>query len=347
MTQRHIKAAYAKLDPAHVFDGLFVPTKGKPRGRLLVKPRMFGGIEIGFQGFEQLGCDDQNILLAVTAQLGINGLVIDGTTAGPVAQELRAGLEIKKDNGAAVATKRTSLRSLLLDAGYANDSGDLLRNARESLNRLRATQIRQINRKTGWDQVCNLVSVAFNVESGEIHVAANPRITGAVFHGQHVKISLFERNELESEVAKLLHCWLCSSVRPGRALGAGNGVKIDTLAPHIWGQEGWEGASAKVKSTRRGRLREALDEIRDKTRSLHDGYGWEIEQTQELALVSRPKNIPVVERMTGCKTPSELHDFIEADNERLMQELMQDEWQQECEEMEKRMLQAINEGRGS
>ena len=34
MTQQRIKPAYAKFDPAHVFDGLFVPTKGKKRGRL-------------------------------------------------------------------------------------------------------------------------------------------------------------------------------------------------------------------------------------------------------------------------------------------------------------------------
>ena len=51
---RAIKPAYAKLDPAHVFDGLFVPTGGKKRGKLLVEPRRFGDLEIGFQGFDQL-----------------------------------------------------------------------------------------------------------------------------------------------------------------------------------------------------------------------------------------------------------------------------------------------------
>ena len=46
MTQQRIKPAYAKFDPAHVFDGLFVPTKGKKRGRLYVPPRRFGDSEI-------------------------------------------------------------------------------------------------------------------------------------------------------------------------------------------------------------------------------------------------------------------------------------------------------------
>ncbi|MCY5962584.1 replication protein C, IncQ-type, partial [Salmonella enterica subsp. enterica serovar 1,4,[5],12:i:-] len=93
-----------------------------------------------------------------------------------------------------------------------------LARAKKSLNRLRATQIREIDRETGWDRACNLISLSFNHKSGEIYVAANPRLTCAVFHGQHVRVSLFERNALETEVAKLLHCWLCSNIRLGRAL---------------------------------------------------------------------------------------------------------------------------------
>ena len=60
------------------------PTKGKKRGRLFVEPRRFGDLEIGFQGFEQLGADDQSILLALSAQLGIDGLMIDDDPPGPI-----------------------------------------------------------------------------------------------------------------------------------------------------------------------------------------------------------------------------------------------------------------------
>ena len=308
MTQQRIKPAYAKFDPAHVFDGLFVPTKGKKRGRLLVEPRRFGKLEIGFQGFEQLGADDQSILLALSAQLGIDGLMIDAAPPGPISKQLRLDLRFNQDDGAPLATKRTSLRSLLIDAGYNSDTST--EKAKESLNRLRATQIREVDRETGWDRVCNLISVSFNHKTGEIHVAANPRLTGAVFRGQHVKVSLFERNELESEAAKLLHCWLCSNIRLGRSLGNGNGAHLDTLAPHVWGKTAWEEASKKVRSQRRVQLRVALDEIADRTRGLQGGMGWAIDQTSSgLVLVSRPKELPFLEGEHDMR-PSEYHDLM-------------------------------------
>lgn len=296
MTWRHIKPAYARFDPAHVFDGLFVPTKGKRRGRLLVEPRRFGNMEIGFQGFEQLGADDQSILLALSAQLGTDGLIIEAEPPGAIARQLRLDLRFNKDDGEPLASRRTSLRSLLIDAGYNPDTST--EKAKESLNRLRATQIREINRESGWDRVCNLISVNFNHKTEEIHVAVNPRLTASIFHGQHVKVSLFERNTLESEVAKILHCWLCSNIRLGHSIGNGNGAHIDTLAPHVWGQVAWDSASAKVKSTRRAQLRDALNEIADRTRNLQVGMGWVIDQTSNgLVLVSRPKEIPIVEQV--------------------------------------------------
>lgn len=306
MTQPRIRPAYARFDPAHVFDGLFVPTKGKKRGRLLVEPRRFGKLEIGFQGFDQLGADDQSILLALTAQLGIDGLVIDAAPAGPVSRQLRFALDFRQDDGAPLASKRTSLRSLLIDSGYKDpESGAALARAKASLNRLRATQIREIDRETGWDRACNLISVSFNHKTGEIYVAASPRLTGAVFRGQHVKVSLFERNELESEVAKLLHCWFCSNIRLGRALGNGNGAHLDTLAPHVWGRAAWESFAAPDRSKKRGQLRAALDEIADRTRGLQDGMGWAIDQTTSgLVLVSRPRKLPFLEGQRAMR-PSE------------------------------------------
>lgn len=302
MTQQHIKPAYAKVDPAHLFDGLFVPTNGKKRGRLLVEPRDFGDARIGFQGFEQLGADDQSILLALTAQLGIDGLTIDATPPGRIAQDLRLMLEFKDgdgnplDRGEPLASKKTTLRSLLIDAGYGDvDGGKALKTARDALNRLRNAQIRERS-KRGWDRTCNLISASFNDLTGEIYVAANPRLTSAVFNGQHVKVSLFERGELESEVAKLLHAWMCSNIRLGQSLGNGNGAKLDTLGPHVWGQAVWEGFAASDRSKKRGLLRDALAEIADRTRNLHDGYGWAIDQTGSgLVIVSRPKEMPFVE----------------------------------------------------
>lgn len=292
----HIKPAFCRFDPAHLFDGLFVPTKGRKRGRLYVEPREFNGMQVSFQGFEQLGADDQSLLLAISAQLGIDGLLIDDE-AGPIARQLKLDLQLtgytNGANGATPATKKTTLYSLLVDAGYKDPNS--AKDAHRALNRLANAQVREINKKTGWDRRCNLISTNFNRMTGETYIAANPRLAGALFSGQHVKISLYERNALESEAAKLLHCWLCSNVRLGASLGNGNGVKLDTLLPHIYGP-GHEAASAKVKSVRRGNLRDALDEIRDQTAELHNGYGWQLDQTSSgLVMVSRPKDIPLVE----------------------------------------------------
>jgi len=306
VSKQHIKPAYAKIDPAHLFDGVFVPTSGKPRGRLFVEMRQFKHLKVGFQGFEQLGADDQSILLALTAQLGIDGLVIDDPK-GPVTQQLRSSLDFKNDDGAPIASKRTTLRSLLIDAGHNPDTST--EKAKDSLNRLSNVQIREINENTGWDRRCNLVSVSFNHKTGEIYAAANPRLAGAIFRQQHVKISLFERNELKSEVAKIIHCWCCSNIRLGTALGNGNGAHLDTLAPHVWGKE-WENYSTQSKSNKRRVFRDALEEIYYSTKDINNGYGWEIDQTSSgLVMISRPKNLPHLEGIQNLR-PSEFHAIM-------------------------------------
>lgn len=316
----HTKPAYARIDPAHVFDGLFVPTGGKARGKLIVPARRFGEIEIGFQGFEQLGADDQSILLAIAAQIGVNGDVIFAKPQGPVMEQLRMALEIRTDDGATVGSKHTSLRSLLIDAGYKDpESGAALKRAKSCLNRLRSAQVREINHATGWDRVSNLISTQFNHRTRDVYVAANPRLTGAVFTGQHVKISLYERNALKTEAAKILHCWLCSNIRLGRALGNGQGAHLDTLAPHVWGRAAWEGFAASDKSKKRSQLRGALDEIAERTRTHFDGYGWHIDRTSsDLVMISRPKEIPINEDLFGTpggqdEAQLELMHFISPD----------------------------------
>ncbi|WP_312283850.1 replication protein C, IncQ-type [Candidatus Igneacidithiobacillus taiwanensis] len=311
MTQRHIKPAYAKIDAAHVLDGLFVPTSGKKREKLFVPLRKFGNCKIGFQGFDQLGAFDQSILLAVSAQLGIDGLRIEAKPKGPISQQLRKDIykpNKAEDDGSDLRTKKTSLRSLLLDAGSKDiEGGHALQLVKDSLNRLSNAQIREIG-SDGWDRRCNLLSVSFNEKTGEVFVAANPRLSQAVFRGQHVKVSLFERNLLNSQAAKILHCWLSSNIRLGKTLGNGNGAQLDTLLPHVWGIESMEKASAKVKSTRRSQLRDALNEIESATKRL--GIPWVVDQTSNgLVSVSRPKELCIEDR--NFDTPHELEELYE------------------------------------
>ena len=299
-----IKSSYAKVDPVHLFDGLFVPTNGINRKqRLYVPPRKFGDSEISFQGFELLGSDDQSVLLAITAQLGTGGLLI-GSQPNKIASDLRSKLSLTYDEATPIATKKVSLRSLSIDAGY--DPQRSTSTITASLNRLRNAQIREID-PTGADRTSNIISAEFNRKTKETYIAANPRITNAVFSGQHIRVSLFERNVLDTEVAKLLHCWLSSNIRLGNSLGRdGGGAMIDTLAPHVWGVN-QEEQSAKVRCRRRGLLRDALDEIADKTMKLQGGYGWVIDQTKPgLVFVGRPKELPTLEHQHELM-PSDVH----------------------------------------
>ena len=309
MTQKIVETAYAKLDAAHFMDGLFVPTRGKKRERLFVAPKIINNIEVSFQGFEQLGDDDQSILYALSGQLGLNGLFINKEPPAENGAQLRLALEFNEDDGGRVAVKSTTLRSLLIDAGYPpNKSTNFVK---DCLNRLANSQIREFDLDSGWDRRCNLISVIFNRKTNAILVAANPRLTYAIFatkNQHHIRLSLFERSALDSSVAKILHAWLCSCIHPGQSIGFGNGIHIDKLGPHIWGGE-WEKSSISAKSRKRNLIREALDEILEKTRHLHSegdrtkiDAGWAIEQkTNGVVFISRPLKMPV-----WGLTPSEM-----------------------------------------
>jgi hypothetical protein len=305
VTKLRSSPAYARFDTAHVFDGLFVPTNGKKRARLDVPARKFGQYTISFKGYEQTGADDQSVLLAVTAQLGIDGMSIGEDPQGDISKKLRESMSIKGDSNSSLASMETSIRSILIDAGYKDtESGAAFKRVKESLDRLRMSHIVEVDMTTKWNRDARLLAAHFNEETGKTYLAVNPRLTSAIFSGQHIKISLFERNALESEVAKILHCWLCSHVRLGSSLGKNNGASLDTLAPHVWGPS-HEEESKKVKGNRRGRLKEALQEIQQATKYLHKDQGWNIEITASgIAYVTRPKKLPIMEQ--SGKLPSML-----------------------------------------
>jgi hypothetical protein len=292
VTKLRTSGYYAKFDAAHLFDGLFVPTNGKKRTNLYVEPRKFGDIEVTMLGYQQPGAEDQSIFLAACSQLGIDGMLIKDPK-GEISTRLKADLKIQGDDTYPVASHKTSLRSLLKDAGYKDcEGGANLKRAKDILIRLNNVQIREYNRVTGWDRAAQLLSAYINRKTEEVYIAVNPRLTEALLVGQHVKISLLERNQLTSEVAKILHCWLCSYIRLGKSLGNGEGAFLDTLAPHVWGPK-HDGESKQVKSRRRSLLKEGLLEIADATRELHNGYGWAIDITSTgIALVSRPQKLP-------------------------------------------------------
>lgn len=299
MTMRRIESAYARFDYAHLFDGVFVPTNGTKRGRLFVPPRQFDNVEVSFYGYEQLGADDQSVFLAVAAQIGIGGGVAKSET--PTGDELRRKIFSETvDDGSRVAAVRTSLRAIAIDAGYHHSGGQDLKRVWNCLTRLNAAICREFGAHEQGrriDRKCALVASKVDIDTKEVVIAVNPRLTRSIYgEQQHIKVSLIERNTLESEVAKILHAWLCAVVRPGGTLGRGDGVMIDTLLPHIWGAQCAQ-ASAPVLSNRRAHVRDALVEIAQRTK-------WRIDLSRHIAFIARPKTIPRPESIIAEMPPA-------------------------------------------
>ena len=295
MLQQHTSPSSTRFEPAHLFDGLFVPCKGKGRGRLMVAPREFGQFKVSFQGFEQLGADDQSIFLATFAQLSMGKTVIEAEPPGEISKQLRHAMGFNQDDGSPLASSELHLSSVLKTAGYSDSrSGSALKRARVILNRLRGAQIREVNQETGWDRACNLIAVEFSHRSDRFYIAVNPRLTEVLFKPQYINISLVERNALKTEVAKLLHCWLSSHIRLGKSQLNRNGIHVDSLGPHIWGRRQWMESSASTLSKRRSQLILALKEISDCNRNIEGAHNWTIAMDGKgIVKISRPCKMPL------------------------------------------------------
>ncbi|SER88582.1 replication protein C, IncQ-type [Giesbergeria anulus] len=293
MTRSQV-SKFAKLDPAHVLDGLFVPTAHKGQALYDVCGQFDGG-EISFKGV-QLSVAHQSVLLSIAARTGrqpsAEGVVIAGTAndllaqvAEPAeqltdeqlelarqAQQIARTGEAKKHDFSLV---KTSAYSLLVDAGMKTGASDYHK-LRELLHEM-ATVVMYRNIK-GTGGTSQLLS--FQHQKDKLVVSLNWRLADAIFGGQNIHVSLTERHLLsESPVAKILHTWLSAYIRPGQSLMAGHGAEVDTLIRHVWGNRP---ASESTLKQRRRRIREALGAI-------NALRGWTTSVEGSHAFISRPK----------------------------------------------------------
>ncbi|MCP3713128.1 hypothetical protein M3I54_40680 [Paraburkholderia sp. CNPSo 3274] len=282
---------YAKLDPAHVLDGLFVPTSKKGEALYDVCGKVNGG-EISFKGV-QLSSAHQSVLLAIAARTGrqgakANGLIVAGTENDLLAQQLFLLEPTGKAKEQEFSQVECAAYALLRDAGMDTGSADY-RRLRELLHEM-ATVVMYRGVK-GAGGTSRLLSYQHHVD--HFIVSLNWRMADAIFGGQNIQVSLHERLALsESPVAKILHTWLSAYIRPGSHLMAGRGADIDSLVSHVWGKRP---CSDAVNRQRRGRIRDALDSV-GKLR------GWAVRLDGPRVYVSRPR---LMERASD-PTPGEL-----------------------------------------
>lgn len=230
---------YAKYDPAHVSDGLFVPTKGRKQGnipRLDVQRDWAGGI-IRFLGPYALTVEHQSILLAACARANRCGSLTVYSGPGyqlglpnvlpPTVVDLNGKNHAE---GQDIATVDVTMSQLLMDAGLAK-GGWQVKDLKTRIIELGAVTVyRQIGRNMGHAPLMGWSGI----EGGALRLYLNWRLANAVLGGgQYVLISLDERRMMQDEVGKLLHCWVSSFVRRGQVLR----VTKTNLLQHIWGND--------------------------------------------------------------------------------------------------------------
>lgn len=293
---------YAKIDPAFFTDGLFVPKANKNKA-ISIEREWDNGI-VRFRGV-QLGVAHQSVLLALCARVGRNGeIVVKGTKRDlhgmqidlhDLEMDLLKCFDDAKNSPTAVV--EASAYSILVDAGM-HDSGtsyDRLIQYLVDMQTLVVYRQMKSSKKGGGSNLLN-----FSHEGDRFRISVNWRLANAILGESHyVQISLFERNQLSDPVAKILHAWLSSNIRLGQSLGFGNGVLLDSLICHVWGDDD---VSQETIRQRRRRLIKALNDINGVNNwvCLNQGKKWLITRPIDLGndWLGSPGELKEAERMS-------------------------------------------------
>lgn len=264
-------ASYAKHDPATAIAGLFRPLRrGERREAKLDISITFNRATLRFIGFEPLGIDDEDVLLAVMAEAGLDGKTLDPDPTGPIGQALVQALQ---PTGLARSARRimvnTTVYRLMRNIGLAQ-SGTNHRHVKASLVRLANFQT-VITTAEGSAQENLLAWIEHS--DGTLRIALNHALASAILGHQYVIIGLHERRTLTSESAKALHSWLSATIRQGETQKS----RLDTLADHVWGQS----ANPACVRKRRQRLLAALQQIAELPR-------WRVTIVRDTVSITRP-----------------------------------------------------------
>jgi hypothetical protein len=287
---------FAKLDTMHVLDGLFVPVAKKGEALFDVESEIKGGIA-RFEGV-QLDVKHQSVLLAIMARgarAGKNNIVIDSSVDDLLAKKARLSLSLAgATENSSMGTVKCTAYGLLTDAGLDTSKKGYVE-LKKLLVQLSTVKLcREVEGDWGTSSVIGNVG---GDDEGNIVVAINWKLAGALTGGQNIHVNLIERHQLSSSpVAKILHTWLSAYIRPGAGLMSNKGAELDTLAKHVWGKRA---CSQSVTGNRRVRIREALAFISKLN-------GWVVRIDRTHAYITRPKLLYDV-----FELPGELAEFLD------------------------------------
>lgn len=243
---------FALHDPATALSSIFRPVCRGRRPKGLDITNTFAGLSLRFTCFEWLDVRDQSVLLGAIGLAGISSETLDKGSSGPIGKQL--WLDLKPEDRAVddvTVTFKTSYYQLLDAAGGTQSGQQHYEALKDALYRL--SQVGCRAKTNGYDWSMRLLSYSANDNDKTVRIALNTRFAAA-FAGQHINISLEERNTLKGEISALVHCWLSAWCREGQC----GKIGTDKLVAKIWGNETLNDGTAR---TRRKRLSDALIEI--------------------------------------------------------------------------------------
>jgi len=269
-------AFVARVDHAHCLPPLFRSLlRMKLRPKLDVTYR-FHDVELKWRGPDQLDIADQSVLIALIALAGWRPVEPDITSFMSLPSSLREALQPSREivDDARAVYVLTSWGELARWSGHADRSAATLRQMRASVRRL--TEVTVWVNRHGIEYSTRLIAQTVT-DAGGIAIALNPRLAEAVGGKQYASILLAERFALRSDIARSLHAFFSSILRPGRTYKSG----LPKLESHVWGDQ----ADGGTRRSRHSRLRGAL-------RELSDIPGWGVVWKGLNVEISRPAKSP-------------------------------------------------------
>lgn len=267
---------HARQDPALGLASAFavlprVDTEKRPK---LDVRQSFDEAEVHLRGPDALGAGDQSVLLTLLALGAVQGLRLNTDVQSEFGRALRSNLKLEGDVvGETVVAVCCTWCELAAAIGLKGRGGSTRDQVRRSVQRLADVGVWvTVEKKTLRSQL-----LSWGVgDDDAVTIALNWRLSRAICGGQHARISLVERQQLHSEPAQVLHCWLSSFLRAGQR----RRLSINSLVSRVWHGT----ASGSTLRTRRAKLLMAL-------RDIESLVGWTVEFDGEAVIVGRGERV--------------------------------------------------------
>lgn len=259
---------FSMTDPATCMSSIFRPVKSKGiREKGLIVTHEFNGTKLQFRGAEALDSRDQDVLFACCALAAMSKKFLSDSSRGVKGKKLWSDLEVDAkvsteallDMTLEAAVFDTTIYQLLKSLDRSLGKGEY-QSLHDSLIRLASTSC--FIQHDGY--TCSMRFLSFaSAPDGKLTIAINPRFTAA-FAGHHIKQSLVERQQLRSDIARLLHAYLCARLREGSSFD----FSLTLLTKFLWPEV------SKQIETQRTRMKKVRAVLLDEIASLE---GWVVE----------------------------------------------------------------------